>query len=166
MSGKVAILGASEGWVERCRDSWRRRGGRSAYWAVMLTCLGRARRILKFEAPEARWAWSTVILKRLRSLRLPWKARLPHLMALRSSLLAGMFGTREALESNLEKAKRRVLNVNFTNTIAFCEVARKMLLEGGGETHVSLVRSLVIEAGSLSASTVRARQGCHTILRV
>jgi len=48
-------------------------------------------------------------------------------------ITAGMFGTQEELESNPGKTQR-VLNVNFTNTIGFCEVVRKRLLSTGGGT--------------------------------
>jgi len=44
---------------------------------------------------------------------------------------AGMFGTQEALENDLELA-RRVLTVNYANTVVFCEHAKKHLLERGG----------------------------------
>ncbi|MDC3961653.1 SDR family NAD(P)-dependent oxidoreductase [Polyangium jinanense] len=44
---------------------------------------------------------------------------------------AGMFATQEALEADVELT-RRVLTVNYTNTVVFCEHARKRLLERGG----------------------------------
>ena len=43
---------------------------------------------------------------------------------------AGMFATQEALEQDVELT-RRVLTVDFANTVAFCEHARKRLLERG-----------------------------------
>lgn len=46
---------------------------------------------------------------------------------------AGLFGTQEALEDDLEFA-RRVLTVNYANTVVFCEHARRRLLEQGGGT--------------------------------
>ena len=46
---------------------------------------------------------------------------------------AGMFATQERLEEDTELA-RRLLLVNFTNTVAFCEEARKRLLLHGGGT--------------------------------
>lgn len=46
---------------------------------------------------------------------------------------AGMFGTQEQLEADPERA-RRVLTVNFANTVCFCEHARIRLLERGGGT--------------------------------
>jgi len=48
-------------------------------------------------------------------------------------ITAGMFGTQEDLEADLERT-RRVLDVNFTNTILFCEHARTLLMERGGGT--------------------------------
>ncbi|MEL6178674.1 MAG: SDR family NAD(P)-dependent oxidoreductase [Myxococcota bacterium] len=46
---------------------------------------------------------------------------------------AGLFGTQDELEADLEHA-RRVLEVNFTHTIVFCEQVRTLLLERGGGT--------------------------------
>ncbi|MEZ4315997.1 MAG: SDR family NAD(P)-dependent oxidoreductase [Myxococcota bacterium] len=45
----------------------------------------------------------------------------------------GMFGTQDALEADLELA-RRVLTVNYAHTVVFCEHARRLLLENGGGT--------------------------------
>lgn len=44
---------------------------------------------------------------------------------------AAMFATQEALEADVELA-RRLSTVNFANTVAFCEQARKRLLARGG----------------------------------
>lgn len=46
---------------------------------------------------------------------------------------AGLFATQEALESDGELA-RRLLTVDFANTVVFCEEARKLLLARGGGT--------------------------------
>lgn len=46
---------------------------------------------------------------------------------------AGAFGTQDQLESDPELA-RRVTTVNFTNTVLFCEEARRRLLARGGGT--------------------------------
>ncbi len=46
---------------------------------------------------------------------------------------AGLFGTQEQLEADPQFAAR-VLIANFTNTVLFCEEARKRLLAGGGGT--------------------------------
>ena len=46
---------------------------------------------------------------------------------------AGLFGTQDALESDPELL-RRVLDVDFTGTVLFCEEARKRLMAGGGGT--------------------------------
>jgi NAD(P)-dependent dehydrogenase (short-subunit alcohol dehydrogenase family) len=48
-------------------------------------------------------------------------------------LTAGLFATQDKLEADPELA-RRVLLVNFTNTVVFCEAARKRLLGRGGGT--------------------------------
>ncbi len=46
---------------------------------------------------------------------------------------AGIFATQDALEADVELT-RRLLNVDFTNTVVFCEHARKRLLARGGGT--------------------------------
>ncbi len=46
---------------------------------------------------------------------------------------AGLFATQEALESDAALA-RRLLTVDFANTVVFCEEARKRLLARGGGT--------------------------------
>jgi short-subunit dehydrogenase len=46
---------------------------------------------------------------------------------------AGLFATQDRLEADPELA-RRLLLVNFTNTVAFCEEARRRLLARGGGT--------------------------------
>jgi NAD(P)-dependent dehydrogenase (short-subunit alcohol dehydrogenase family) len=46
---------------------------------------------------------------------------------------AGLFGTQEQLESDPALAQR-VLTVDFSNTVLFCEEARKLLLGRGGGT--------------------------------
>lgn len=45
---------------------------------------------------------------------------------------AGMFGTQDQLEADLELT-RRLLTVNFANTIVFCEHVRRRMLPTGGE---------------------------------
>lgn len=46
-------------------------------------------------------------------------------------ITAGMFASQEALEADVELA-RRLVTVNYANTVTFCEHARKRLLERGG----------------------------------
>jgi short-subunit dehydrogenase len=46
---------------------------------------------------------------------------------------AGLYGTQEALEADAD-ARDRVLTVDFTNTVHFCEEARTRLLARGGGT--------------------------------
>lgn len=48
---------------------------------------------------------------------------------------AGLFATGDKLEEDTELA-RRVITVNYANTVIFCEYARKRLLERGGGTLV------------------------------
>jgi short-subunit dehydrogenase len=58
---------------------------------------------------------------------------------------AGLFAVQDALEADTEFA-RRLLTVNFANTVAFCEHARKRLLERGGGT-LCVVSSVAGERG-------------------
>lgn len=58
---------------------------------------------------------------------------------------AGLFGTQETLEADTDFA-RRLLTVNFANTVAFCEHVRKMLLARGGGT-LCVVSSVAGERG-------------------
>jgi len=46
---------------------------------------------------------------------------------------AGMFAPQEVLEADAD-LRDRVLTANFTNTVHFCEIARRHLLAGGGGT--------------------------------
>lgn len=46
-------------------------------------------------------------------------------------ITAGIFATQEAMEADAELA-RRLLDVDFTNTVLLCEQARQRLLDGGG----------------------------------
>lgn len=58
---------------------------------------------------------------------------------------AAMFATQEALEADVELA-RRLCTVNFANTVAFCEHARKRLLARGGG-RLAVVSSVAGERG-------------------
>ena len=58
---------------------------------------------------------------------------------------AALFGTQDALEADPERA-RRLLTVNFANTVVFCEHARKRLLARGGGT-LCVVSSVAGERG-------------------
>jgi decaprenylphospho-beta-D-erythro-pentofuranosid-2-ulose 2-reductase len=58
---------------------------------------------------------------------------------------AALFATQDALEADSERA-RRLLTVNFANTVVFCELARKRLLARGGGT-LCVVSSVAGERG-------------------
>jgi decaprenylphospho-beta-D-erythro-pentofuranosid-2-ulose 2-reductase len=58
---------------------------------------------------------------------------------------AGLFAVQEALEADTDYA-RRLLTVNFANTVAFCEYARKRLLARGGGT-LCVISSVAGERG-------------------
>jgi short-subunit dehydrogenase len=46
---------------------------------------------------------------------------------------SGMFGPQDELESDLDRA-RRLLTVNFSHTVVFCEHARRRMMTKGGGT--------------------------------
>ncbi|HKU43404.1 MAG TPA: SDR family NAD(P)-dependent oxidoreductase [Polyangiales bacterium] len=58
---------------------------------------------------------------------------------------AALFASQEALEDNSDLA-RRLLTVNFANTVMFCELARKLLLSRGGGT-LCVISSVAGERG-------------------
>ncbi|WP_394838127.1 SDR family NAD(P)-dependent oxidoreductase [Pendulispora rubella] len=58
---------------------------------------------------------------------------------------AGLFGTQEALEADIEFT-RRLVTVNYANTVVFCEHARKRLLERGGG-HLTVFSSVAGDRG-------------------
>jgi short-subunit dehydrogenase len=58
---------------------------------------------------------------------------------------AAMFATQDALEADVELA-RRLSTVNFANTVAFCEHARKRLLTRGGG-RLTVISSVAGERG-------------------
>jgi len=78
---------------------------------------------------------------------------------------AGLFATQDTLEVDAELA-RRLLLVNFTNTVVFCEEARRRLLARGGGTLVVFSsvagergRKPVILYGSAKAGLSRYLEG-------
>jgi len=60
-------------------------------------------------------------------------------------ITAGLFGVQTALENDLEFT-RRMLTVNFANTVVFCEHARQKLMSHGGGT-LCVVSSVAGERG-------------------
>jgi decaprenylphospho-beta-D-erythro-pentofuranosid-2-ulose 2-reductase len=58
---------------------------------------------------------------------------------------AALFATQDQLENDTELA-RRLLTVNFANTVAFCELARKRLIANGGGT-LCVISSVAGERG-------------------
>ncbi|WP_394848650.1 SDR family NAD(P)-dependent oxidoreductase [Pendulispora brunnea] len=58
---------------------------------------------------------------------------------------AGLFATQEKLEADIEFT-RRLVTVNYANTVVFCEHARKRLLERGGG-HLTVFSSVAGDRG-------------------
>ena len=130
----VAFLGASRGMGRALARLMAERG-------AGLVLLGRDVEQLEVSARdlELRGALSPVGVQRCdledpESLRPALEGAKEHLGDLDTVVVtAGMFGTQDELEADLERA-RRVLEANFTHTILFCEHARALLMERGGGT--------------------------------
>jgi short-subunit dehydrogenase len=132
---KVAVLGATRGMGRALARQMAARGD-----AVFL--LGRDEADLQKSARdlEARAGSGRAVGVAVCDLERP-ETFGPALLAAESALdgldtvvvTAGMFATQDRLEADPELA-RRLLLVNFTNTVVFCELARVRLLARGGGT--------------------------------
>lgn len=130
---KVAIVGATKGMG---RSLSRLMAARQDALAV----LGRDAEGLQRSAADLRERGASSVATALCDLQHP-ETFGPALTAAQEALggldavviTAGLFGTQEALESDLELA-RRVLTVNHAHTILLCEHARQALMASGGGT--------------------------------
>lgn len=130
---RVAILGATKGMGRSLARLMAARGD-----AVCL--LGRSEEALQRSSEDLKAHGASRIGTAFCSLDAPETFE-PALLAAEKALdgldavvvTAGVFATQAHLEANLELT-RRMLTVNFTNTIVFCEHARRRLLARGGGT--------------------------------
>jgi short-subunit dehydrogenase len=75
---------------------------------------------------------------------------------------AGLFGTQEALEQDAD-LRHRVLTVDFTNTIEFCEHARVRLLAMGGGV-LCVFSSVARRPRTQTGHPLRRREGRSVVL--
>ena len=130
---KVAVLGATKGMGRALARRMAQRGD-----AVAL--LGREQGDLERSARDLEVRGGARVGTALCDLERP-ETFAPALEAAEAALggldtvvvTAGLFATQERLEADPELA-RRLLLVDFTNTVAFCEEARRRLLARGGGT--------------------------------
>ena len=130
---KAAVLGATKGMGRALARRMAQRGD-----AVAL--LGRDQRDLERSARDLEVRGGARVGTALCDLERP-ETFAPALEAAEAALggldtivvTAGLFATQDRLEADPELA-RRLLLVDFTNTVAFCEEARRRLLARGGGT--------------------------------
>ena len=131
---KVAFLGATRGMGRALARLMASRGDRLFLLGRSLEDLARSARDLEARAGLGSVGVAACDLERPETFS-------PALGAAEASLegldcvvvTAGLFATQDALEADTERA-RHLLLVDFTNTVAFCEHARKRLLAKGGGT--------------------------------
>jgi NAD(P)-dependent dehydrogenase (short-subunit alcohol dehydrogenase family) len=136
MSRKVAFLGASKGMGRALARRLAARGDRLFLLGRDVEDLGRSARDLEARAGEG----AASVGAALCDLERP-ETFVPALDAAAAALggldtvvvTGGMFATQEKLEADPELA-RRLLTVDFANTVVFCEEARRRLLAQGGGT--------------------------------
>jgi NAD(P)-dependent dehydrogenase (short-subunit alcohol dehydrogenase family) len=133
---KVAFLGASKGMGRALARRLAARGDRLFLLGRDVEDLGRSARDLEARAGEG----AAPVGVTLCDLERP-ETFVPALDAAAAGLggldtvvvTGGMFATQEKLEDDPELA-RRLLTVDFANTVVFCEEARRRLLAQGGGT--------------------------------
>ncbi len=136
MSRKVAFLGASKGMGRALARRLAARGDRLFLLGRDLEDLGRSARDLEARAGEggAPVGVAACDLERPETFAPALGAADAALGGLDTVVVTGgMFATQEELEGDPELA-RRLLTVDFANTVAFCEEARRRLLAQGGGT--------------------------------
>jgi NAD(P)-dependent dehydrogenase (short-subunit alcohol dehydrogenase family) len=135
-SRKVAFLGASKGMGRALARRLAARGDRLFLLGRDVDDLGRSARDLEARAGEG----AAKVGVALCDLERP-ETFVPGLDAAAAALggldtvvvTGGMFATQDKLEADADLA-RRLLTVDFANTVVFCEEARRRLLAQGGGT--------------------------------
>ncbi len=133
---KVAFLGASKGMGRALARRMAARGDRLFLLGRDVEDLGRSARDLEARAGEAPAAVGVALcdLERPDTFVAALDAAATALGGLDTVVVTGgMFATQEKLEADTELA-RRLLAVDFANTVVFCEEARRRLLAQGGGT--------------------------------
>ncbi len=135
MSGrKVAFLGATKGMGRALARLMAERGDALFLLGRDRTDLERSARDLEVRAGRGSVGTAACDLEQPEGFAAALDAAAAGLGGLDTVVVtAGLFGTQEALEQDLERT-RRLLTANFANTIVFCEQARARLLAAGGGT--------------------------------
>jgi decaprenylphospho-beta-D-erythro-pentofuranosid-2-ulose 2-reductase len=131
---RVAILGATRGMGRSLARLMAERGDALALLGRDTTELEKSARDLEVRAGKGKVTAFPCDLEKPETFE-------PALAAARTALggldavvvTAGLFASQAALEDDTELA-RRLLVVDFSHTVVFCEEARKLLLSGGGGT--------------------------------
>jgi short-subunit dehydrogenase len=131
---KVAFLGATKGIGRALARQMAARGDALALLGRRREDLERSARDLELRAGRGSVAVALCDLERPESFAPALDAAEQALGGLDAVVVtAGAFATQDVLEADAEAA-RRLLTVDFANTVAFCEDARKRLLARGGGT--------------------------------
>ena len=131
---KVAFLGATKGMGRALARAMAERGDALFLLGRDPEDLGRSARDLEVRAGRGTVGHAECDLERAESFAAGLSAAEAALGGLDTVVVtAGLFATQDRLEADPELA-RRLLLVNFTNTVAFCEEARRRLLARGGGT--------------------------------
>ena len=136
MSRKIAFLGASKGMGRALARRLAARGDRLFLLGRDVEDLGRSARDLEARAGEgaASVGVAACDLERPETFAPALGAAVTALGGLDTVVVTGgMFATQDKLEEDAELA-RRLLTVDFANTVVFCEEARRLLLAQGGGT--------------------------------
>jgi decaprenylphospho-beta-D-erythro-pentofuranosid-2-ulose 2-reductase len=131
---KIALLGATKGMGRALARLMAERGDRLALLGRDRVDMERSARDLDVRGGQAPIATFECDLERPETFAPALGAAEAALGGLDAVVVtAGMFAAQDRLEADPELA-RRLLLVDFTNTVAFCEEARRRLLAKGGGT--------------------------------
>jgi short-subunit dehydrogenase len=131
---RVALLGATKGMGRALARRMAERGDALALLGRDPADLERSARDLDVRGGQTRIATAECDLERPETFAPALAAAETALGGLDTVVVsAGMFAAQDRLEAEPELA-RRLLLVDFTNTVAFCEEARRRLLARGGGT--------------------------------
>lgn len=131
---KAALLGATKGMGRALARAMAERGDRLFLLGRDPADLERSARDLEARGPVSTVGFARCDLERPEDFAPGLQAAEDAMGGLDAVVVtAGLFATQDALEKDPELA-RRLLLVDFTNTVAFCEEARRRLLARGGGT--------------------------------
>jgi len=132
---KAIVLGATKGMGRAVARRLVERGDEVFLLGRDAAQLERSAADLTARHPSAlAAAWAVCDLEQPGTFESSLQAAFAHLGSADTIVVSGaLFATQDELEANTELA-RRLLTVNFANTVTFCEHARKLLLRQGGGT--------------------------------